>query len=214
MLPNNALSSTVLSAPFLAPRAGVRFDAAHGLTDTHLGGIALGDASAGISYQLWTARADGANVYLSAPNTPEFPLLANVNAAWVALAIDQSAREFVAYADINGNASYYWYDTTILAYRTSALAGVIPRVFAALDDSRPLELGSSDVILAYERAGHLYYRQQRDRFGTEYDLGSIPGIAPSTLVQIGMNAKLRFQFAFQGVQIAGLPPGEILGAAA
>lgn len=213
MLPNNALSSIPLPAPFLAPRAGVRFDAAHGLIDTHLGGTALGDASQGISYQLWTARADGTNVYLSAPNTPEFLLLPNVNAVWVALAIDQSAREFVAYADINGNASYYWYDTTILAYRTSALVGVIPRVFAALDDSRPIEIGNSDVILAYERAAQLYYRQQRDRFGTEYDLGAIPGISPSTLVQIGMNANLRFQFAFQGVQLAGLPPGELEEAA-
>lgn len=213
MLPNNALSNTPLPAPFLAPRTAVRFDATHGLTDTHLGGVALGDASQGISYQLWSARADGANVYLSAPNTPEFVALPNVNAVWVALAIDQSAREFVAYADSNGNASYYWYDTTILAYRTSALAGVIPRVFAALDDSRPIEIGSSDVILAYERAGHLYFRQQRDRFGTEYDLGAVPGISPSTLVQIGMNAKLRFQFAFQGVQIAGLPPGELTEAA-
>jgi hypothetical protein len=213
MIPNAVLSSSPVPSPFVPPRTGVRFSKQAGLTDTHLGGIALGDPSQGISYQLWTAAIVGADIVLSAPSVPAFTLLAGVNAAWVALAFDQNAREFVAYADDLGNASYYWYDSTIPGFRTSALAGYIPRVFAALDDSRPVESGNSDILLAYERAGSLYLRAQRDRYGTEYNLGAIPGIAPSTLVQIGMNMKWRFQFAFQGVQIAGLPPGELTEAA-
>lgn len=208
MIPNAILSSTPIPAPFLAPRTGVRFSLASGMTDTHFGGIALADPSQGITYQLWTAAIRGADIALSAPSVPEFTLLSGVNATWVALAMDQNAREFVAYADILGNASYYWFDSTIQAFRTSTLPGVVPRVFASLDDSRTAELGNSDIILAYERAGHLFFRAQRDRYGTEYDLGAVPGISPSTLVQVGMNLKWRFQFAFQGVQSPGLAPAE------
>lgn len=205
MIPNNVLSTTPEPAPFLPPRTGVRYSAVAGSNDVSFGGVAIGDPSQGIAYQLWTAFTDGANVWLEAPNTPAFIYLANVGAVWVALAMDQNARPFVAYADKNGNASYNWFDSTIPGFRTSTLGGTVPRVFAALDDSRPALLASSDVVLAYVRAGTLFLRAQRDRFGIEYNLGA----APATLVQIGMNHGDRFQFAFQNVQgNSAVPPAE------
>lgn len=205
-LPGNALSLQPLYAPFLAPRTGVRFDPAHGLVDTHWGGRAFGDATAGISYQIWTCRSDGVNIYLSAPSVSEFILLPNVNAVWVALAIDQSAHAFVAYVNAAGSAFYYWYDTTIPGYTTTALPGPVGKVFACFDDIRVPEITVADVILAYVRGQTLYYRQQRDRFGVEYNLG----LAPATLVQMGMNSKFRLQFRFQGTQNVSndVPPAE------
>lgn len=205
MIPAATLSSVPLPAPFLPPRTNIRFSAVAGLSDMHYGGVALGDPSLGITYQLWTAFSDGVNIYLTAPNTVPFVQLAGVNAVWVGLAMDQNARVFLTYADKNGNAFYYWFDSTIPGYRTTAIPGIVFRPFATLDDSRVVELVSSDVILAYVRAGVLYFRAQRDRFGVEYTLGA----APATLVQIGMNSRNRFQFAFQNVQGGGgLPPAE------
>jgi hypothetical protein len=110
--------------------------------------------------------------------------------------MDQNARAFLTYADKNGNAFYYWFDSTLPGYRTTAIPGVVYRPFATLDDNRVVELASSDIILAYVRAGVLYFRAQRDRFGIEYTLGA----APATLVQMGMNNKFRLQFGFQNVQ--------------
>ncbi len=183
----------------------MRFSPIAGKSDLHLGGVALGDGNQGNTFQLWSASIDGTDIVLSAPNTPPFALLSGISAVWVALAFDQSAREFVAYADASGNASYYWYDSTIPGYRTSAIPGTVPRVFAALDDSRPQESSSSDVILAYVRSGALYFRAQRDRFGVEYDLGPVA----ATLVQVGMNNVNRFQFALQNVQGGSqTPPAE------
>ena len=208
MIPNNVLSVTPIPAPFLSPRTIARASAQQGMSDVHYGGIALGDASHGLTYQLWTCFTDGNNVWLSAPNTPAYIILPGVGAAWVALAMDQNARVFIAYAILLGAASYYWFDSTIPGYRTSTLSGVIPRVFASLDDSRPALLTSSDVILSYVRAGELFFRAQRDRFGIEYDLGA----APANLVQIGMNRADRFQFEFQtGSGVNSLPPIEFLG---
>jgi hypothetical protein len=183
----------------------VRFSTLTGLTDTHFGGVAISNASQGYLYQLWTATILNGDIWLSAPNTPIFKYLSGTNATWVGLAFDQSANIFLAYTDINGNAKYYWFDSTIPGYRTSTLSGVVHRVFAALDDSRLVESSNNDVIFAYTRSGTLYFRAQRDRFGTEYNLGA----APATLVQVGMSHVLRFQFAFQNVQGSNtVPPVE------
>lgn len=205
MMPNNTLSVTPVPSFFLAPRTNIRFSAAAGSTDVHYGGIAIGDPSHGLQYQLWTCFTDGNNVYLSAPNTPAFIQLPNVGAKWVALAFDQNARVFIAYANASGVASYYWFNSLINNYQISTLSGVVPRVFAMLDDARPALINSSDVLFAYVRSGTLFMRQQRDRFAVEYTLGA----APATLVQMGMNHVLRLQFAFQNVQgDTVLPPAE------
>lgn len=205
MMPNNALSSTPVPSPFLAPRTNIRFSTQAGMVDTHFGGIAIGDASHGLQYQIWTCRTDGNNVFLSAANTLPFIQLANVQAQWVALAFDQGARPVIAYATKLGQAFYYFFDTVANAFVTRSLSGVIPRIFASLDDQRPALIAQSDVLICYVRAGTLFMRVQRDRFGVEYTLGA----APATLVQIGMDLKYRFQFAFQNVQgNSVLPPSE------
>lgn len=205
MLPNAVLSSTAIGAPFLPPRNTVRFSAQAGTNDNHPGPIAIGDPSQGIDYQLWHAACDGTDIYLSAPNTPQFVFLHGVGAVWVALAFDQNGRVFLAWVDAANHAHYYWFNTLISGYQTDTLSGTITRIFAALDDIRPLESGSADVILAYVRTGELFFRAQRDRYGIEYDLGA----APSALVQVGMNLVYRFQFAFQNVQgNNSVPPAE------
>lgn len=205
MMPNNALSSTPIPGPFLPPRTNTRFSVQDGQSDVHFGGVAVGNPSQGITFQLWTAFIDNGSVFLEAPNTPAFVRLPNVAATWVALAFDQNAQVFIAYSTANGAAFYYWFDSLSGGYITSALPGVTPRVFAALDDSRQAESSSADILLCYVQGTELFMRQQRDRYGVKYDLG----VAPATLVQVGMNRVNRFQFAFQNVQgNSYLPPAE------
>jgi len=62
-----------------------------------------------------------------------------------------------------------------------------------MDDKRESQSASNDIIFAYVKSGSLYYRQQRDRFQTEYFLRS--GVAK--LKKIGMNDKLRLQFLWE-----------------
>lgn len=205
MLPNEVLSTSVIAAPFLPPRVVVRFSSISGLSDQHLGGVAIGDASQGLAFQTWTAFIQNGNIYAQAPNTTPQLILSGVNPVWVALAFDQNARIFIAYSLAGGTSFYYWFDTTIPGYRTSQIPGLVPQVFASLDDNRSAELTSSDIILSYVRANELYFRAQRDRFGIEYNLGA----APARLVQAGMNRVNRYQFAFQNVQgDKVLPPAE------
>jgi hypothetical protein len=209
-LPNNTLSTTPIVAPFMAPRTTLRFNRKAGATDVHPGGIHLGDASQGLNYQVWQARTDGTNIYLSAPNTPEFVQLSNTSAVWVSLAFDQNARPFIGYVNQSGQAFFYWFSTLVNQFVTTQLptTGLYDRIFSAVDDLRPLNISASDIILVYVRGTTLYMRVQRDRFNVEYTLGTVPW---GKLVQVYMNTHYRFQFAFQAVQQgqdSPLPPGE------
>jgi hypothetical protein len=193
-LPNNALSSIPIPAAFNPPRTSLRDTAASGLSDSHMGGIAIGDPSHGLAYQLWTIFAQGGGIWISSPNTPSYEILPNTPAIWVALAFNQNSQPFIAWVVNNtGTAFYYWYDSTISNYRTSTLTGPLAQVFATLDDQRSIEIANSDIILAYIRGTTLYVRQERERFGTEYTLGTAPS---SRMIQLGMNSIPRLQFAF------------------
>ncbi len=205
-MPNNTLSSQPIVGAFLPPRAALRNTPLSGLSDVHDGPVAISNPSQGIAFQTWQVRADGVNIYLSAPNTPEFVYLPNTAAIWVALAFDQNGNTFIAWTqDLAGQSFYRWFDTTIPGYRVSTLTGPVLRVFATLDDQRPIEFQNDDIIFAYTRLGTLFYRQQRDRFGIEYNLGAAPG----ALVQLGMSHVLRLQYAFQNTTgNAGIPPKE------
>jgi hypothetical protein len=206
-MPNNVLSVRPIPAAFMPPRTVLRSTIAQGLQDVHMGGVALNDPSQGLSYQLWTATVGpgGQGIYLAAPNTPAQLYIAT-SAIWVALSFDQNARPFVAYVtDNTGLAFYRWFDTTISNFRTTQIPGNVFRVFAVLDDPRPVQIQTSDIILAYVRQNTLFSRVERDRFGVEYTLGAAPG----KLVQLGINHVLRLQFAFQNVAGGqGLPPQE------
>jgi len=207
-LPNQVLSTVPVPSTFLPPRNFTRFSPVSGRSDVHMGGIAIADASHGLLYQLWTAVLVDGNVLLSAPNTPQFTFLSGLgtDTVWVALAFDQNARPFIAYANTAGVCHYHWFNPIVNNFVTDLLPRTVLRPFASVDDQHPAEIAISDIILAYVSAGILYFRAQRDRYTIEYTLGP----APATLVQVGMSHVTRFQFAFQNVQGNGsaLPPAE------
>jgi hypothetical protein len=199
MLPGNVLSSTVLASPYLAPKDRAK----HALVDYFLGGNAINDTSAGLNSQIWTATLDATKtvVSYSSPRTGTTVVMtAAAPMVWMTAAFDQSLRVIIAWTDVNGNSWFYWYDTTIVGYRTTALPAGTVQPFAALDDARIQENTVNDAIVAYTTAtGHLVYRQQRDRFGVEYDLGLVPTTLTgdyTKLRQVGMNLKFRLQFEF------------------
>lgn len=160
------------------------------LTDYEMGGVALNDPSQGLYVKQWVCRYADGSVRLSAHGVQEAPLFSMPNVTEVSLAFDQNMRPFVAYVT-NGEAWFYWYDTQIgQAVHTQLPSGsTSPR--CCLDDHRALQLGNSDIILAYIRNGNLYCRVQRDRYGIEYLLVSD---AEDRLFNVGMQKNLRLQF--------------------
>lgn len=144
------------------------------LTAYTMGPRMIADISAGVLDRAWELHFhDGGYYYRRASDG---------NAAWdaevllfadarvpreVDVAFDQQGRIFVC-CEIAGHVWAYFYDTTVSAYRFADLGeGVTPR--CVLDS--PFDTSIGDVLVFYvnRTRGLLCYRQQRDRYGVEYD---------------------------------------------
>lgn len=175
------------------------------LKSLHWGPVHLNDPSQGLLVQLWQARAQGNNIFLSAPNYPEALFLTVASEVkQVSLAFDQNGHPHIVYVLDTGTAHFYWYDPLLSGYDTMDLAAgtVDPRI--TLDDARKFMGGENDIILMYVRAGSLYYRQQRDRYTVEKFLQA----NTLRLYHVSMNNRLRLQWSYKG---PGVPNPPFLG---
>ena len=192
-MPQNTLSTESKPRQFV----GARSLAITRILDYEDAGRAINDASQGLLYQRWRARlfeqgtADSV-VVLDAPEVAPFELVRLPGITEISISFDQQMRPTLAY--VQSGVSYLrWFDTVPGQYVTTTLGAdiITPRV--TMDDKRLTGSNgyqSNDVILAYIRAGNLYYRQQRDRFTIERLLKV--GVKP--LIKIGMSRGLRLQF--------------------
>lgn len=189
MLPGQALSLSVLSSGFLSPRNQ------RGITDFLIdyeqGGVNIGDASQGLQVKTWTGQFIGNDVVLSADAVTPVAVLTVPGITEFGFTFDQNMRVFVAYV-MGGNTFFYWYDSTIPGYTTTQLPAGSNSPRCSLDDKRPLEALTSDIILVYLRGDSMYFRAQRDRYGVEYLLTNTG--TGKLLAQVGMNSVNRFQF--------------------
>ncbi|BDU17514.1 phage tail protein [Lysobacter auxotrophicus] len=191
MIPEGRLSTQAVAAPFVWPgkRPGYPLEA------RHPGGVNISDASQGLEVKIWTATYDqvAESVSLTAPGSPVTLLFTAAGIKEIDLAFDQNMRPLIAYVQ-GSQAKFFWYDPTVEGYtHTSLPAGTItPR--CAMDDTRSQFQSQADIIIAYVRAGSMYFRLQRERYATEHLLQS--GVAGG-LVRIGMNSQLRFQFELE-----------------
>jgi hypothetical protein len=192
MLPQDTLSTAVIPAPFLPPRDQLK----EPLEDYELGGVDIQDSSQGLEVQVWRGRYIAGDIVLDVPGvvTP-ITVLSVADITEFQFTFDQNMQPFVAYVVNDEDAFYHWFDGTVPGFVTDSLpaGSITPR--CSLDDKRRVSgtlAGASDIILTYMRAGDLYFRQQRDRYDTEYLLAE--DLDNYELGQVGMNAKLRFQF--------------------
>lgn len=190
MLPDGGvLSSEILDSPFLFPRNIPR----RPKLDREHGGIAIQDPSEGLKARVWTGEIIGDDVVLAAPGVDPTTIITVAGIRRFGFTFDQNMQPFITYElEDGGGAFFYWFDTTIPGFTTTELPAGSYSPLCSLDDKRPLQTGTSDIILAYMRDGALYFRAQRDRYLVEYELET--GLGSRTLIQIGMNTRLRFQF--------------------
>ena len=193
MIPDNILSTGFVGVQFLAPDD--RY-INHKL-DYELGGVGLSDPSEGLEFQFWTGHlyfntlTNEGTVTFEAPNTPEIVMFTRTGVTDFSFTFDQNMHPFVAFTE-NGLARYWWFDPTVSQQVFSNLGPDDRTPRCSLDDKRDPLYVNSDIILAYMRNTELYFRAQRDRYGVEYPLGTVP---PGNVVSVGMNKGLRFQFA-------------------
>lgn len=143
------------------------------LEDWELGGIGLSDSSQGLQVQPWHLLVHGSgsstSVWLDAPNTPSVQIFSLPSISWARLAFDQNMHPVVSYVALSGP-GLYWYDPTIPGSTFTSLPSTVISPCVTMDDKRELQtlLGNNDVVLTYISNGNLYYRLQRERYGTEH----------------------------------------------
>lgn len=209
-LPDNSPSTILDIADYISP-----YDRYTGLLeDFEAGGIALNDGTQGLDVQIWYLSYDDDDESLTygdftvqAEETLQTEVVLNVpGVTKCSLAFNQNMDVFIAYETRGCEAKFYWYDSFIAAYTTTTLPANSRHVACCLDDHRITQTGTSDIILAYIRAGTLYYRQERDRFDTERSLGSV---GAGILHKVGMTKNNRLKFeVFEG---SGVRLSEIVG---
>lgn len=163
----------------------------------HWGPVQVHDTSQGLLVKLWTLRAEGGSAILSAPGSPATTLFTRaVDIDNVNLAFDQNGRATVCFEEEGGGAYLWWYDPVPQEPTFWLIPNAVtPRI--TLDDARQFNIGNSDIILGYVRAGTVRYRRQRDRFLDEFTPAQGDDGPPATatgLRHISMNSALRLEF--------------------
>lgn len=189
MLPDHVLSTVPVRAPYIAAQVASYYAP---LVDYELGGIALNDPSGGLSLQMWSAYVDGDDIVVEDSNGVSTVVLQVPDVQKLSLAFDQNMRPAIAYSTPAGG-FLYWFDTFVGHSVTTSIPDAT-NLCLTLDERRLELINNSDIILAYNKGADLYYRQQRDRFFTEYLLKENDG---GTLVAIGTNTQFRLQFKVQ-----------------
>lgn len=190
MLPGNLPSTIPVPSAFMPPDSFVTSK----LIDYELGGVAINDASQGLQVQTWVGWVRDSDVLVQPQSGEGEPhvVFSRSGITSMSFCFDQNMRPAVA-VTVNDEVLFYWYDSTINAYRTDSFGlGRNPRL--TLDDKRASLLAGSDIILAFIKPNQsLIYRRQRDRFLTEFILRT--GLrASDELRNIGMGKNWRLQF--------------------
>lgn len=187
MLPDKKLSQIPIFGEYFIPDTHTP---PNPTIDFERGGVDIQNPSQGLMVKDWAVYIQGNDVMIAADDRPPVIWFTRAGVLTeVSLAFDQNMRPAVAFVE-DGVAWLNWYDTAVANYVFTQLPGAVtPRV--CLDDKRPLQTGTSDIILAYIKDNNLYFRAQRDRFSVEYLLRETVN---ATLEKLGMTNKLRVQF--------------------
>ncbi len=184
MIPANAFTPTPNSSAFISP-----YNLAYTpLSQTVLGGTAIGDGAAGRQVKNWTATFTGSAIEVAAVGDAPSFTLAVTDVQSVSLAFDNNMGVVLAWMT-TGGANLYYFNTVTSSYTTEFFSGVTScRV--VVDDAREFNTANSDVIFGYTKAGSLYWRQQRDR----YQIERLIGTTTKKLKRMGPNTLNRLQF--------------------
>ena len=152
-----------------------------GTTPVARGGVGVENPALGLDVKDWVGRTDGGRFYLSAPGVPEIDYIAVPGVTSITFSFDRNMSPAVCWNTPAG-AEFYWFDSAIPDYTTTSYPGVT-NAMVTHDDVRNIAESRSDVVLVYQRAGGVYYRQQRERYLIEH---TIAAEAEGDLIQCGM----------------------------
>jgi len=206
MLPETRLSTIPVLAEYQSA------DAMEGekLQDFEQGGIALGDPTQGLQVQTWELRVLGNDVRVRPyPDGTYTTVFTEAGIQEIGLSFDQNMNSTIAYK-AGGLCKLRWYDATVARFVTTGYPGVRD-LRICLDDKRSERRDFSDILIFYLKDSPTAYRQtlymraQRDRYGVEYQVGSLP-VGATALHRVGMAMNQRLRVQIWGLFSEGSQP--------
>ena len=185
MIPTGSFTSTPIVTSYAYPD-NLPYDP---LSQTVNGGLALNDGSLGRTYQFWNVSYDGTNINVKPVGGAVVLSLTKAGVLSVSLAFDANMQPAIAWTTSAG-AFFYYYDTLAAAFTTVSYSNV-SSCRVCVDDPSRYYAGASDVIFGYIRGTTLYYRQQRDRYATEYTVGTAHGVLQHLALSTGSRLQLQ-----------------------
>ena len=194
MIPENRFALAPSPDLFINPWSG------QNLLSICWGPVGVNDPSDGLLVKLWTARADGPNVYVSAPEVPEFLFYTHTHTlTQISIAFNQNGLIHLGLSDTQPLTYLYWYDNLASGMVLTPMTPDVSYPRLTLDDARSFNIPQSDVIFAYIRADTIKYRIQRERFEVEYTptIGVAgPDVEATALYHVSMQQNLVVGFLY------------------
>lgn len=194
-IPQEVLSTSTITGEYIPPygRPTGPYE------DWELGGIGVQNTSEPLDYQQWRmtyvydrSASNYGDFILEGMKTGVHGTVLNVSDVTdMAFAFDQNMNLFILYVLSDCTCKYYWWDPVVVGYTTTTMDSGVTSPACVRDDHRELQDGTSDIILAYIRAGNLYFRQERERYLTEHLLMS--GVGMTRIERMGLTKVLRLQ---------------------
>lgn len=194
MIPNNMFTDSPVVTGFIPP-----YDLPYTpMQQIVLGGIAISDPSKGRMFQTWTAYYESGNINIKPTNGAVVETIPAPGAISISLAFDNNMGIVLCWQTSTGSVLYY-YDTVAESYVTNSTFGLgTTSCRVAVDDPRDSSVTASDVIFAYTLNGRLYWRQQRDRYVTQYSPSTVDnpdlGLTSKRLIKMAPSLGNRLQF--------------------
>ena len=186
MLPSMNFTASNLLADWTYPYSNTYTP----LLDKELGGIALNDASQGHQVQVWECGYENNDIWVRPENSPtKTVILSNLpDVTEVSLTFDQLMRPTIAYVQYKV-LRLYWYDTLVQQSVISSFPDAVSAK-VRLDDKRPLQIPTSDILFFYIEGDQLLLRLQSDRYTVPYTIATTTA---KFLVEAGMDVNWRIQ---------------------
>lgn len=168
--------------------------------DKEKGGVDISDPSEKINGYSWESSYSSTtgDIKLRNVDTDTESVILNVpDISQINFAFDTNMRPFITWQKNDGTVQFYWYDSLIEDFTTTTLPNGTRTPRCCHDDKADFftPLNVTDVLLFYIRPDNtLVYRQQRDRYGTEYTIATVTEDARLFRVGMGTNRKIKIVF--------------------
>ena len=155
------------------------------------GGIAIGDGSQGREVQFWTVSYGSDDVISVQPEMSGIAGFELVVEGMLSVCLAFDSNRAVALSNLTADGGYqYFFNGLVDDYQTNYYPN-ITSCRVAVDKTTEFFNAQSDVIFAYtDTSDEVHYRQQRDRYEIEYDVGSSAGWE---LIRLGPSNDNRLQ---------------------